>query len=36
MGLFSKKSNQELKEAPLGYWEEESYMQVVPEEPSEE
>ena len=28
--------NKDFKEAPLGYWEKESYMLVVPEEPTEE
>lgn len=29
--LFNKKKKEELKEAPLAYWEEQSYMMVVPE-----
>lgn len=34
--LFKKEKKEELKEAPLNYWEEESYMLVVPEEMTKE
>lgn len=34
--FFSKNKIQELKEEPLGYWEKESYMQIVPENPTRE
>ena len=34
--FFNKNKSQELKEEPLGYWELESYMQIVPRNPSKE
>lgn len=34
--ILNKNNTENLKEAPLGYWEEESYMLVVPEEASKE
>lgn len=34
--IFNKNKIDNLKEAPLGYWEEESYMLVIPEEPTRE
>lgn len=34
--FFNQNKIKELKEEPLGYWEKESYMQVVPENPTRE
>ena len=34
--FFKKNKTEELKEEPLGYWEKESYMQIVPETPAGE
>jgi len=34
--FFNKNKTEKFKEQPLGYWEAESYMQVVPENPSQE
>lgn len=34
--FFNKKKNEEFKEQPLGYWEEKSYMLVIPENPTNE
>lgn len=34
--FFKKNKPEELKEEPLGYWEKESYMQIVPETPAGE
>lgn len=34
--FFNKNKIEELKEEPLGYWEKESYMQVIPENPTKE
>ena len=34
--FFKKNRTEELKEEPLGYWEKESYMQIVPETPAAE
>lgn len=34
--FFNKNKANELKEEPLNYWEKESYMQIIPENPSKE
>ncbi len=34
--FFNKNKEEELKEQPLGYWERDSYMLVVPENPTQE
>lgn len=34
--FFQKNKIEDLKEEPLGYWEKESYMQIIPENPTKE